>query len=82
MVKICVLLNNGWFPVNPVKTDSNKETVVDATETGFLPGLDWTEVEEREAYKYPLVMVEHRLITVYCVVSDVKITVIINTKTS
>ena len=50
----CVFLNNGWFPVNPVKTDSNKETVVDATETGFLPGLEWSE-----AYKYPLVMVEH-----------------------
>ena len=50
----CVLLNNGWFPVNPVKTDSNKETVVDATET--LRQVFWTG-----DYKYPLVMVEHGL---------------------
>ena len=50
----CVLLNNGWFPVNPVKTDSNKETVVDATETHRQ--VFWTG-----AYKYPLVMVEQGL---------------------
>ena len=60
LVKICVLLNNGWFPVNLVKTDSNKETVVDATETGFL---DWSlQISFGDGGT--------GLITVYCVVSD------------
>ena len=56
----CVLLNNGWFPVNLVKTDSNKETVVEATETGFL---DWSlQISFGDGGA--------GLITVYCVVSD------------
>ena len=56
----CVLLNNGWFPVNLVKTDSNKETVVEATETGFL---DWS-------LQISFGDVGTGLVTVYGVVSD------------